>query len=384
MLLAQTGKDAGEKTLSTIIQSEIDNLQTRLEKAVPRKTKFKILLAEQKKLKALSDAKRPASTMELADAFRQYMFLDEAKKLYRSVLEEPKADSRSTTKANQYLGEIAFVKDNDVAAAIDFMKKAIALAPDDSIQQANLLVKLGSYQFISEDTAGMLSSFQAFNALPDKIKQELPEEYVKANLYSARELKNRNPAEASKYFETAASVATEYPELFKSDFILSIYMENETALSRWNDPKRIKHLQKLFEDKRFKGEQRLNEIGLHVLFALFLKRKSDWKGFSEFYETIHDALTEFDKAHPNDVDTAQYSVQAITCYVYACEEAEKDFNRIGIKTEFKNWMEDAKQLKVYVPKGASREEVNIIASAIQMGAKSLMNDQSGEKKKRDE
>lgn len=352
---------------------------SKAEKAVPRSQKFQILNNLRHKVTASAKTKHdPTQLLALANEYKRFRFYEEAIQLYREVAENDKYDSLSLMSANRWLSEIEFVANNNVKAAISHLQKAISFSPEKSVARGQLLGKLGSYYFISEQTAQMLDVFEQFNELPVAVKNAIPDSHLKANLYSGRF--SDDPKKAAAFLKMASKIAEDRPDLFPADFVLSVFLERAEKLP-WNAPERIENLVRVFENEKYAKTPQIRNVAVEILLAYYLDAGKEWKRFDRHAQATLELLASYESKAEKDSQTARLYCQTLGISVGGADENKKDWKRSKLTKDFEEWNEKVKLMQFYLPKGTSRSETKRIIEAFTRGSK-LLNPGKPEKTQR--
>ena len=371
---AQDLSDTGSSNPLRQLQNEISNLRIQLEKDLPRDVKYELLSAAKKQIVSIPANQRAEAMMIVADEFRRFMFLDQARPLYEEVVLSNMVDANQKILATQYLAEIAFVDDKDTGKAIELLNRAIDLCDGATTKKGELLVKLGSFHFINGEEDKMVLAFQEFNTLPDQVRNALPTENLKANLYIARALKEKNDVESAMYYSEVQKIIDDNIDHLEKDLALSISLELDSNRVKWNDDKRIEKLVSLFRSKLFGEEQRICVVGNEIYWAYFLDCEAEWERYRQFHDDFLDRLKSLAAGESGAAaaEARRFACQSVLAYAFACQSAKKQFSVNTLRKEFDDWSKGQKKFQVNLPEGASKKEYARMQVAIRVAAEEIL------------
>lgn len=362
-------QDTGSTCPLDLIKDDISNYIEDAKKAIPRDQKYSILKRAEKSILGAHDISAK-DALRLAHEFRQYLFFEDSRNLYEKVVESKKADQESRVIALRYLGELAFVADDDTPKAIKLMLRARSIVKENTDLHAILLANLGSYYFISEQTEKMREVYEEFIGLKESARNSLPDTLLKANLYIARVAKGRK--EAEKYYDQAMKVIESKPDYFAPGLVLSVTVERYGKM-RWNSPERIKLLVKLIKQPKNRKLSDVLPLAMDVYLAYLLEADKDWKRFDQFYHEISKLLDEQDQLQAKSKELPHRACQVIATYASLAKSQKKELNEVELRNEFLGWSKRSGPVKFYLPQGVTQKEVGQFQSIFASGLKDALN-----------
>ena len=151
---------------------------------------------------------------------------------------------------------------------------------------------------------------------------------------------------------------------FELDLVLSLALESAPAGERWNAPKRIQKLLKLFNNKTFERETEICFVGNEIFWAYFLEREAQWKRYQDFEKRFSTLLASQSK---DDKAIVPLQVQTIGAHAYACEKNNKPIEREKMVETLNEISSKIKRLDARLPNRISRQQRQEISTAIRDG-----------------